>query len=132
MHVKVQWDNPEQTILRYDFEENWTLTDFYEARKAGYHMVDVVPHQGYIGVLLVMPKRGVLPSNILTNVMGQMKLKHQRTLMLVLVTENQYVRVLHNALGKIYKPARDGFLRAETLDEGRKIILERLQKVKNP
>ena len=106
MHVSVQWDNPEQTILRYDFEENWTLTDFYEARKAGYHMVDTVPHQGYIGVLLVMPKRSVLPSNILTNVMGQMKLKHQRTLMLVLVTQNQYVRVLHNALGKIYKPGR--------------------------
>jgi hypothetical protein len=132
MQVTVRWDNPEQTILRYDFDQNWTLTDFNDARKIGYQMIDTTEHQRMVGVLFVLPKRGVLPNNRVTNAMGQMKLRHQRTLMLVLVTENQYIKTLHNVLGSVYKPARETFLRANTLEEARTLILDKLREFETP
>ncbi len=132
MHVTVQWDNPEQTILRYDFDEHWTLTDFNDARKVGYHMIDTAEHQRMVGVLIVLPKRGIVPNNIITNAMGQMKLRHQRTLMLVLVTENQYIKTLHTVLGSVYKPARETFARTSTLEEARTLILDKLREHETP
>jgi hypothetical protein len=63
MPITVAWDNAEQTILRYDFEESWTLTEFAQIRRVGYEMIDTVSHQGYVGILLVLPKRGVIPDN---------------------------------------------------------------------
>ena len=40
MAIQVTWDNPEKTILRWEFQKGWTLDDFFIATRASTDMVE--------------------------------------------------------------------------------------------
>ena len=43
MGVQVEWDNIEQTVLRYTVAGRWTWEDFYVARDHARHLADLAP-----------------------------------------------------------------------------------------
>ncbi len=132
MTVEVQWDNPEQTVIRFDFAERWTLDEFEAVRKIAYQMYDKSPHQGMFGVLLIFPPRAFLPENILSIVRRQISVKHIRTGMIVVVSNNSYVKILCNMLVTVYRPARAVFTQTDNIEEGRALLLARLQAAETP
>lgn len=44
MPITVSWDDTEKTVLRYDFEGNWTWDEFQQAKEESDAMLDSVPH----------------------------------------------------------------------------------------
>jgi hypothetical protein len=132
MPVTVQWDNSEQTIARYDFAERWTLEEFEAARTVGYDMITNASHQGAVGVLLVLAERIFLPENIITIVIKQVRVKNPRTFMVVVITKNSYIKVLFNILVTVYRPARAVFAHAETVEDGREILLTQREVIHTP
>ena len=132
MPVTIQWDNPEQTILRYNFESPWTFSELDNARRIGYEMVDKVPHQGLVGVLLVLPKQGVMPSNAVTNALGQMRVRHKRTIVMTVVSDNPFVKVLYNTLTAVNTAAKLTFMHADDLDTARAMVVARLETSRTP
>lgn len=44
MGISIGWDNPEKTIIRYDFGQSWTWDDFWAALKADDELIGSVDH----------------------------------------------------------------------------------------
>ncbi len=44
MGISICWDNPEKTIIRYDFGQSWTWDDFWAAVKADDELIGSVDH----------------------------------------------------------------------------------------
>ncbi|MFN8372518.1 MAG: hypothetical protein U0694_06540 [Anaerolineae bacterium] len=132
MPVTVHWDNPAQTILRYDFESPWTFSELDNARRVGYDMVDKVSHQGLVGVLLALPRQGIMPANAVTNALGQMRVRHKRTIVMVVVSDNPFVKVLYNTLTAVNTAAKLTFMQADNLDTARALVAARLETSRTP
>ncbi len=45
MSISVQWDNPEQTIVRWDFDGEWTWEMFRKAQYASNQLILSVRHR---------------------------------------------------------------------------------------
>jgi len=76
MGIKVNWDNKEQTIIRYDFEGNWNWHDFDQAVERSFTMTESVSHLVHVimnfqkskstpdgAILYLKRKLAALPSN---------------------------------------------------------------------
>lgn len=126
MTVRVAWDNEAQTILRYDFEERWSLTDFYLEKAKGDAMIDAAPHKLNVGVLFVMPRTVQMPANAITATRQGMNSKHPRAVLIVLTTESRFTITLYDVLARIYPPITQVYKRADTLEAARTLIASRL------
>jgi len=42
--ISICWDNPEKTVIRYDFGQSWTWDDFWAALKADDELIGSVDH----------------------------------------------------------------------------------------
>lgn len=125
--VRVAWDNPEQTIIRYEFDQGWTWDAYYAAAKIGDTLIDNASHSNPVGAILWMPNP-TLPPNVLRGAYGGMRTRHPRAKIVVIVTTNPFVRALHNVVVTGYKTLRDEFLRANTLEEARTLLNEQMGK----
>lgn len=123
--VDVEWDNPEQTIIRYNFNKGWTWDDYYNATKMGDAMIDSTTHQLLIGAILYIPDPG-LPPNVLRGTQSGMKSRHPRAQIVVVVTRNRFVRALYDVVVMAYRSLKDEFLRVDTLEEARTLLNEKM------
>lgn len=60
MTVSVSWDNPEKSIIRYDFENPWTLSEFTSAVDAAVEMA----HMSDQPADLILNQPGPIPDKI--------------------------------------------------------------------
>lgn len=52
MGIRIQWDNPEKTIIRWEFEGRWTSEQFQEALKFATTLAQEVNHTVYgLGIM---------------------------------------------------------------------------------
>lgn len=63
MSISVKWDNPEQTVLRYEFGERWNWQAFEAAVERGFTLMEAVPHT--VDVVMDMRKSQRLPDGAL-------------------------------------------------------------------
>jgi hypothetical protein len=122
MKVSVRWDNAEQTIIRYDFDDLWSWEDFYSTQRIGQEMINQTTHCHPIGTLFVMP-HPTMPQNILSNTRTGMSTKHPRVFLIVVVSRNRYVKMLYEILIKLYRPLANEMVRTDTLEEARELLL---------
>ncbi|NDJ75458.1 MAG: hypothetical protein GYB65_04290 [Chloroflexi bacterium] len=61
MGLTVQWDNTEQTVVRWDFAGRWSSDDFIDAVQHTISLAEAVPHSVYVLAMV----RGVPPANLL-------------------------------------------------------------------
>jgi len=118
--VRVVWDNPARTILRYDFSDRWTWKDIYAAKIIGDAMVESVPHK--VGVLYVLPPGATLPDNAIPNVRSLIKNAHRRVYVSVVVSNSIYVKTIYNVLRQVYRPLTKNFLHADNLDRAHTLL----------
>lgn len=120
MTVHIQWDNPEQTTLRYDFVDDWQLCEFEVAFRLSKLMTRAVCHQ--VDVILDftvsnahLPNAADYASTLLPRVPIQ-----RGAIVLVgeqIETCNVFVRLQH-----LYKEAGKPLFLAGTLKQARAIL----------
>ncbi len=124
-NVHVEWDNPEQTIIRYDFSKGWTWDEYYAATKTGDALIDSTTHQLPVGAILYIPDP-TLPTNVLRGTQIGMKARHPRAVLVVLVTRNRFVHALYEVVVSAYRSLKEELLRADTLEDARALLSQRL------
>lgn len=100
MAVRVAWDEQQETIFHYYFDERWTWDDAYNAFDIAHKLIEEKAKP--IGVILSGPNNMLVPPNLLTHskkLMTSKKSKH--TKLIVLVTTNMFLRTMANILTKI-------------------------------
>jgi hypothetical protein len=124
MGIVVDWDNSAKTVVRYEFDEQWTWEEFYVAKKQAYTIIDTVSHR--VGVIMNAPPNVTLPPNMLTHSLSALRNKHPNTLILVFVLTRPFMRAMISTLGKISRLGASSIELATTLDEARAIVDRRL------
>ncbi len=118
--VRVNWDNPAKTILRYDFTDRWSWKDIYAAKNIGDAMIESVPHG--VGVMFVLPSNATLPENAISNVRSLIKSAHRRVYASVFVSNSVYVKTIYNVLKQVYKPLTKNFLHADNVEKAHTLL----------
>jgi hypothetical protein len=67
MGVRLYWDNPEQTIMVYEFEGAWTWEEFYTVFEQARQVIIPLPHVVNF-ICLYPPSYLYIPPNILSQI----------------------------------------------------------------
>lgn len=130
MTISVQWDNPEQTTVRWDFKGKWDWEMFGEATKVSNTLIESVPHRvdiiGDVCQSPFLPKNALIKYNVFQHNRPQNKGR------IVLVGASNFVRNLVVIFSKLYKFNADGFDFTDTLEEARTMLDERREQVHFP
>lgn len=126
MGIEVEWDNAEQTILRYHFDQVWTWNDFFAAVRTAKSLIDAAPAQR-VGVIMDGKSRHMqFPPNMLTHFKNAMRNRHKKTEIVAVVIDNAFLRVIVNSL-IVLTGANKGTLQiTDDLQHARDIIQQRL------
>lgn len=125
MSVQVFWDNPEKTVVRYDFEGRWTWDEFYPAYKQAIEMELSVAHR--VDVIVNLEQARLFPDNMLSHLKVISDKQPPNIGVSVLVTRNGFVHSMYNVGVKFYGKIRHYFRTADTLQEAYEIIAEMRQ-----
>lgn len=120
MGIKVLWDNPEHTIVRYEFGPKWTWRDLNDASDAGTAWLDSVDHR--VDFIADLSQTDHLPGDFMSHAGRIAGGSHPRRGIVVVVAASPFLRGLSNTLGRLYRKATRDLRFADTLDEAREII----------
>jgi hypothetical protein len=125
MGIQVCWDNPEQTILRYDFEGQWTWEEFRAAATEAFAMTVSVPH--VVDTITYFHKGTLLPANALNQFRQAMLGAPPNRGINAIVGGTTLVRTTVYLFMKIYGILAQRLLLCGSLEQARS-ILERRQR----
>jgi hypothetical protein len=124
MAIHVMWDNEDQTIFRYQFEERWTWDEFFDARDQALAMIDTVSHK--VGVIMDAPPNIKLPPNLLTHSLSSLRHIHPNTVILVFIAGQSFLSMMVSMMAKMSHMTAGNLVVAANLHEARAIIAKRL------
>ncbi|MEO8609146.1 MAG: hypothetical protein ABI690_14750 [Chloroflexota bacterium] len=127
MGIRVQWDDVAQRTIRYDFDEQWTWEDFFNAKKQAYGMIDTVARK--VAVIMAAPGNMALPPNMLTHGLSALRNKHPNTLIVVFVITNSFLRTMLTTMSKVSRVAESSTRVVSTLEEARSLTGRRLSQI---
>lgn len=130
MGIEIVWDNDEETVIRYVFDEYWTWDDFFAAKDKAYNMIDVGGKK--VGVILDTPTNMWLPHKLIVHGRRALRGKHELTTMVVFVTSSPFVRTMMNAIITVSRGLNVYLSITSSVDEAREQIAERLAAVGDP
>lgn len=124
MSVTVQWDNEEQTIIRYDFAGRWTWDEFYQAYDQGKKMV-----AGKAGYQVILYPRDdasqrYMPPNFMTHAVAINRQADPNAGLTVIVSQSTYIHALLSVLTGIMRFVGQRYSTAKTLDEAREKLMQ--------
>jgi hypothetical protein len=120
MGIRVEWDDTEQTIIRWGFEPDWDWNDFNEAfkcslemgRKVGYR-VDVIPNA---------TRARQLPLGALGQFKRISENVSDNTRLIVITGANSITNAIINTFSKVYKI--DSWITVTSLEQARAVIAQ--------
>jgi hypothetical protein len=122
MPIRVSWDNPWQTVARYDFDGRWTWEEFVEATQQCNDLVRSQPH--IVNVLADM-RKGIVPSRY---AIMQVKNAYDRaaanTGLLIIVTTDRFITMLYQAFRLLYPDLAARIRIYDDMDEARAELTE--------
>ena len=117
MSIVISWDNPEKTIIRWDFDGVWDW-DEYGAVKVGFDaMLREVDHT--VGVIADMRHSPTLPKNAFTRFKYFTRTTPPNRGLMVFVGTNMLVRVAVETLGRAFKELSQDIAFADTVEDAR-------------
>jgi hypothetical protein len=122
MSITAIWDNPEQTILRYTFRENWTWDELFEAIEKGRAMQDGVQHR--VDIILDMSRGIKMPGGAIAQFKRVAGVMHPNTGIRVMVTQDRAVLALFDVFARLYRTAAERYRITRTLESAYAIIAE--------
>jgi hypothetical protein len=122
MSIQVNWDNPEHTIIRYQFERSWTWNDFFAAVRTAKGLIDAAPAER-VGVIMEGQSRHMqFPPNMLTHFKNALRNRHQKTEIVAVVIDNAFLRVIVNSLIVLTGSSKETLQITEDLEQARAIV----------
>ncbi len=123
MGVQVQWDNPQKTILRYDFTGRWTWDEFYAAYNIAKILLSTTPHKVYF---ILHPLDDISRRHTPPNAMSHMISIWRRTApnagKTVSVGGSMFSRTLFGMASKVNPKIAEMHAFAPSLDEARALL----------
>ena len=123
MSITVVWDNPEQTILRYIYNGQWNLDNFYHALQESREMLDTVNHR--VGLIIDVQNSKLVPNGVLSHGKNVSLRKHPNQGKSIIVGASGFVRTLFDVYKKVYRTSFDetAYAFATSLDDARDVLL---------
>ncbi len=121
--VIVYWDNPEKTILIYDFAVTWNWADYYSAKAKADAMMNDVTRD--VAVIFSGPPNIRLPENFLNTVVKINRSRHHRATMAIVVISNAFVRAMFNTISRLYSGEFKRVAFVNSLEEARIVAVGR-------
>ncbi|MEP6984181.1 MAG: hypothetical protein ABI970_01185 [Chloroflexota bacterium] len=124
MGITVIWDNPEQTILRYVYNGQWNLDNFYQALQESRDMMDKVDHR--VGLIIDVQNSKLVPNGVLSHGKNVALRKHPNQGKSIIVGASGFVRTLFDVYKKVYRTSFDesAYAFSTTLDDARNLLLK--------
>jgi hypothetical protein len=119
--VTVIWDNAAQTMLRFDFARHWTWPDIDHALLRSYAMIEALPHQDPISMLIVPTSLYIAPKT-LSEATRALQARHPRIIRIVLVTDYVVLRNMATAFVRLVPSMHGVYFVVSTLDAARALI----------
>jgi hypothetical protein len=125
MAIRVEWDDPNQTALRYTYEGSWNWDEFQQAHRQARLMLDTVDHK--VDVIIDVVQTGILPNNILSRANSIPRDRHPNEGTVIIVGANPLIRFLYDVARRIYAEVIDyrGYRIVSNLEEARSIARSR-------
>jgi hypothetical protein len=125
MAIRVEWDDPDQTALRYIYEGSWNWDEFQQAKKQARLLMDSVDHK--VDVIIDVVQTGVLPNNILSRANSIPRERHPNEGIIIIVGANPLIRFLYDVARRIYAEVIDyrDYQMVASLEEARRITRSR-------
>jgi hypothetical protein len=126
MPVHVQWDNPENTILRYDVEGHWTWEEFLEAFQKARIMAASTQHTIHAIVHPADNKSlGYLPSGTLSQVIQLYRNAPSNFGLTAIISDSDFFNIFNRISRQLYPRIADRYLFVASLEEARSLLLNR-------
>ena len=117
MNIVIEWDDDAQTIIRYTFQEGWTLTEFNAVYNRASEMRKESPNR-VIGIIVDDSQHARPPKNALTAFRRTVK---EGKLPMVIVGIGHMAKILMEVAEGAFKKTRQIYY-TETLEEARDIL----------
>lgn len=122
MGIVVQWDNPEQTIIRFAYSGQWTFGDLFDAMQESRALMDTVDHQ--VHGIIDMQDSKLMPNGALSLGRNVTMRKHPNQGKSIIVGASGFARTLYDVYRKVYRTTFDesAFAFATSLEEARQLL----------
>ena len=122
MGIQVLWDNPEKTIIRYDFSDSWTWDEFYQVRVEGNNMAESVSHP--VVALINLQGQVSLASGALVQGKRIARTKPENISMQVIVSTNGLIKSLFPVFTRLNPNLANSYRVVPTLEAARALAAE--------
>lgn len=125
MKVNVDWDNDEQSIVRYTFDSDWNWQDLYTAMDNAGKMIETVSHR--VDVLMDLSNANIIPKNAISQIKrGYDNPKSPNIGVTVVVTPNSFMNAIVLMAKKVWGDKGEWELEfVKTLDDAYSTIQKR-------
>lgn len=122
MPITAQWDNPQQTIIHYHFENRWTWDELYRAVNTGRVYQDSVNHR--VDIILNFDASSVMPGGALSEFRRIAQIRHPNTGIRVIVGANPTMHTLMTAFTRTYRKVAASYRTAPSLQAAYALIAQ--------
>lgn len=122
MPVLVDWDNPEKTIIRYQFVDPWTWPEYHTTYARGWALISTVNYT--VDLIFDFSQGGGIPPSAIRHFQIVAQRVHPNRGYVVVIANNPVIRSIINTLVRIflnYSRGVDGCF-AGDLEEAYRII----------
>ena len=123
MGVNVLWDNDAHTAIRYDFEGQWTWSEFDAATKTAFELTRSVDHA--VDSISNFRPGALIPSNALFQFRRAMVDAPKNRGITVIVGSSTFIKTLVSVFSRLNRSFGERLLLADTLDQARALLLAR-------
>jgi hypothetical protein len=123
MPVHFSWDNPEHTIVRYDFVDKWTWEELYETFHKSWGEIVKLPY--VVDSISDFARTNHAPPSVMTHVRKLSQSRPANTGTMVMVDANSFLTMMFQTFSKLFHTTlrRELNIQAvKTLEEGRALL----------
>jgi hypothetical protein len=117
----VEWDNDEQTVIRYDFEWGWHWDEFVQVSKHAFALIATVEHQ--VNLIFNLRDSRVLPEGMTLHMREVMSAAPTQLGYIVVATDNPLVDATFSVLGRVHQSISQRLVTVPSLGAARTALL---------
>jgi len=126
MPIRVQWDNPEKTVLRQIFDGKWTGPEYYASLDEMTRLLKDVDHRVHL-VGDMTHSVGIPALNLLAASGRVVKLVEHQFSTVTVVKAHNYFQSLVNVVRRMSPALAERVYFVSTLEDANKLLAKRLQ-----
>lgn len=123
MNVTVSWDNDARTVIRYDFEKQWTWDEFYAAATSAFAMTRSVSH--LVDTISNFTPGAALPPNALFQFRRAMYTAPANRGVNVIVGASALIKTLVLLFSQLNRDLSERLILVDSLEQAREVLAER-------